>query len=92
MARYLIKAPALVGNQFFPADTTNPQEITLDDSVDPSRTWTPLDKGAKAALARLGVKKAVVAAPVAADPDPAADTLAGAQEVSKEPEQIEVEA
>ena len=63
MAKYLIFAPANVGNQFFDASASAPQTITLPDDVDPSRKWQPLDTGAKKALARLQVNAPIVKAP-----------------------------
>jgi len=49
MARYAIKHPAYVEDRYF----EGPAEITLRDDTVPSRTWTPLDDGAKAALEKL---------------------------------------
>ena len=58
MARYLITAAAFIAGVYYPADVTSPQEITISDTEEPSRKWTPLDDGAKAAQAALFAKDA----------------------------------
>lgn len=57
MAKYLVTKPAYVENRYLNASPADPVVVEFSDEVAPSRGWEPLDKGAQAALLKLGVKK-----------------------------------
>lgn len=53
MAKYKLFESAFVGETFIRAEPTRPAVIRLDDDVEPSRSWTPLDKAAESAQKKL---------------------------------------
>ena len=79
MAKYLISSPAVVDGQFIQASPSGPVVAVFPDSLEPSRTWEPLDKAAVAALKKLGVKKTLAAEPEEAETVETTDTLASIQ-------------
>lgn len=72
MAKYLVNRPTFINGVYREASVQNPITVELDKSIEPSRTFEPLDKEAQDCLAKLNgpdgkpVKKQIRSAPPAA--------------------------
>jgi len=53
MAKYKLFESAYVGDTYVRADARTPAIIEVDEEVEPSRTWQPIDKAAESAQRKL---------------------------------------